>query len=407
MGKFRINGGIPLFGTVRVSGSKNAALPVIFATLIARGVSVIENVPDIGDVRVALKIIEGLGAKISLNADTAIIDTSELEYSVPPLELTSSLRASTYLLGSSLARFGRVEICPFGGCNFSLRPIDMHLDAVRSFGGEISGLEISAKGLSAADISFGKRSVGATVNSLLLAAACNGKSTIRGAAIEPHIMTLIDFLRSLGAKIENSGDTLTVTGGALHGGRVRLGGDMIEAGSYIAASLITGGRVCIVGADPFELTAFISALSSGGAVISADNGMLVAERAPSAYVTLTAAPYPGFPTDLQPIVAPLLYRYGGRITDTVWQDRFGYLLSLSRFGIASRRIGNSADIFPSELRPATVTAPDLRGGMALVLSALATDGVSEIEGAETILRGYSSLAEKLSALGAEIECSEM
>lgn len=407
MGKFIINGGAPLFGKVAVSGSKNSALPIIFATLIARGVSVIENIPDIGDARVATDIVRLFGASVIAEGNRTTVDTSEVEYTSVPATLLRQLRASTYLLGSSLVRFSKAEIQGFGGCNFSPRPIDMHLDAIRAFGGVIDGANIITKGLKCADITFAKRSVGATVNALLLAAGTEGESHISGVALEPHIMTLIDFLRSAGAEISLSGDSMTVRGGALHGGTVAIGGDMIEAGTYLTASLVTGGSVRVGGASSDELSSFIDALGHGGAEFVCRGGIMSVCGAMCRPVNICTAPYPGFPTDLQPVVAPLLSRSGGKIIDTVWKERFGYLEQLSRFGISSRRIGNCAEIFVSEPKPSTAVATDLRGGIALILAALAADGVSVIHSAETVLRGYERLVPKLTALGAEIEyCPE-
>lgn len=405
MGSFRIRGGAPLFGRVRVSGSKNAALPVIFASIATCGISAIDNLPDISDVRAALAILEHLGARITRSGLTTYIDTRALEYAEPPSELVGVLRASTYLLSSMLVRFGRVKIGEFGGCSFAPRPIDMHLYAISSHGAVINQDEIRAEHLFPSEISFDKRSVGATVNALILAAATPGRSLISGCALEPHILTLIDYLRSAGACITIAGDVATVHGCTLTGGKVHIGGDMIEAGSLLAASVISGGAVGVYGADPVELRSFVAPFIGAGLEYSADSAIML-KGMPRAELNIVTAPYPGFPTDLQPIAAPLLSFSGGSLTDTVWQGRFGYLSELARFGIRSRVVNGRAEIFRSEPHAAEATAPDLRGGMALMLAALAADGESIIHSGELLLRGYERLAEKLIALGAEIEYIE-
>lgn len=402
MGSFIVKGGAPLYGRVRVSGSKNAALPILFASLITNGISKIHNLADIGDVRVAIRIIEAYGARVTRMGYTTFIDTRELYYTAPPEREVASLRASTYLLSSCLARFGRAKICNFGGCNFGPRPIDMHLLALVSHGAKIENGEIFAKELHPSEIDFHIRSVGATVNAIIAAAGTPGESVIRGIAEEPHIMTLISYLKSAGAEIELIGDTLTVSGGELTGGEVTVEGDMIEAGTFIAASIMTGGRISVSGADPEHLLSFTEPLRQSGVNINTD-ALVTAYGKPRVPLSFIAAPYPAFPTDLQPIAAPLLAHSGGTLTDTVWKTRFGYLTELSKLGVASRRLENTAEIFPSEIKAGEVRAPDLRGGAALLLAALAADGESIIHSAELVLRGYERLVEKLTLLGAEIE----
>ncbi len=403
MGKFIINGGVPLYGKVRVSGSKNSALPILFATLAVRGVSHIRSLPDIGDVRVALDILRSFGARIHQEGDVTEIDTRILNYASPPAEKLACLRASTYLIGAGLVRFGRVELPEIGGCNFSARPIDMHLDTVRAFGGSVDSSALELPSPHGAKICFLKRSVGATVNALILASGIPDESVIEGAACEPHIMNLVAFLRSAGAQIEYECGTFRVQGCELGGAEVTVGGDMIEAGTYLAAALVTGGRVKVSGIDPLELSSFTSLLCECGAECRTEpDGIIASGRLTRPSQVVTGA-YPDFPTDLQPIIAPVLAHSGGKITDTVWCDRFGYLDELRRLGVSSRRLGNTAEIFPSEYKCATATAPDLRGGMALILAALGADGVSVIDSAHTVLRGYEAPEVKLRALGAEIE----
>ena len=403
MAKFHVCGGKPLVGTVRVSGSKNAALPIIFASLTTRGVSRFYNLPDITDVRDALGIIRELGAKIHNEGSVTFVDTRELHYlSVTP-ERVRRIRASTYLIGSCLARFGRAELLPFGGCSFSLRPIDMHLDAAEKFGATVSGDKLTLAKLSPAEIVFRQPSVGATVNALIMAASTEGESHIFGAAREPHILALISYLRSAGARINISDGVITVVGRELSGGVAVIPGDMIEAGTYLTASLITGGDVRVTGFDPRELSAFTSPLLSAGVIERVLDGEVSIHGLPRREISVTTGAYPAFATDLQPIFSTLLaVSRGGSIEEQVWRSRFGYLDELSKFGLSYSREGNKVRIFKSDIHPACASATDLRGGASAVLLALAADGESEISSGELILRGYDSFVEKLKNIGADI-----
>lgn len=405
MKSFVILGGKPLVGNVTVSGSKNSALPILFATVIARGESIIENLPKIGDTEAALTILSELGADIRLDGNTARINTESLVYSEPSSALTSLIRASTYLIGSLLGRFGKCRLSTFGGCNFADRPIDIHLDSAYRLGAIREGELLLANNLHPAEITLRLPSVGATVNTLLLASSIKGKTVIRGFAREPHILTLIDFLRSAGAKIELSDGEITVEGGDLHGGRVRIDGDVLEAATLLTAGAITNGRVGVIGVDFNAMNSITRAFSALGLSLLYEGEALVCERGEYSYYTeIVARPYPGFPTDLQPIFAPLFASLsGGKITDTVWRERFGYLDELARLGVKSARLTDGALIYKSKQHSGTASSPDLRGGMSLVLSALHSRGESRIYSAEKILRGYESLDEKLSALGADIK----
>ena len=404
MASFVVNGGTALSGDVCISGSKNAALPILFATLIARGENEIYNLPSITDVAVALDILRGFGAKISCSGNLTLIDTEKLEYALPSEKNVAAIRASTYLIGSCLSRFGISDIMHFGGCNFSKRPIDFHIEAAEAFGAVLSGDTLYNSNPKAAEYTVKKRSVGATVNALLLAAGTSGRSKIYGAAEEPHIEALIAFLSSAGAQISHKNGEITVTGGALHSGRAAISADMIEAGTYMLASLATGGRTRIFGAPINELSALLDTLSEAGAKYEIGDGFLLTKAPPNKPINITTAPYPGFPTDLQPLMAPLLAkRLGGSICDTVWQGRFGYLRELSRFGVLSEIKGDRAEIFSSSISAANASATDLRGGAAALICALMAKGESKISGAELVLRGYERPIEKLRSLGAKIE----
>ena len=405
MKEIYINGGKALYGTVRVGGSKNAALPIIFATLVTRGVSRLDNVPDIGDVRVALRIISELGARVIRTGSTLYIDTESLEYKEISQNLLSRIRASSYLIGASLSRFGKYKISRPGGCNFSDRPIDLHIYAAECFGARLDGDMISAPRLTSAEVRLRLASVGATANALIMASAVDGVSEIYNFAKEPHVMALARFLASAGASIFIDDEKITVRGGSLGGGYSRIIGDMIEAGTYLAAGLVTDGEVTVSGVDVSDMRAFLSFLTAIGARVEVDNGKITVTRgALHRAVTVVADPYPAFATDLAPIAAPVIASLSrGTIYDNVWRERFGYLSELSRFGLLSSRSDNSALIHHSLLRGARASAPDLRGGAACVLCALAAEGQSVIENAEMLLRGYEGIDKKLRAIGADIK----
>lgn len=404
MGQFIIRGGRALRGDISVSGSKNSALPIIFSCILLRGKSTITNLPNISDVKVALRILELLGATVTEIPGGVTVDSENLQYADIPECLTSKIRASTYLLGAMLGRFGRCRLEEYGGCNFDLRPIDMHVYAAECVGARQVGCSLFADGLRGGNISFNKISVGATVNAILLTATATGESRIYGYAREPHVMSLIDFLRSAGACIEVTEECIIVEGRELSSGKCEIIGDMIEAGTYISLSLMTGAELSIYGADRYHLSSFIDALIDGGAVFEFGEGYIRPRGRIWEEMRITAEPYPAFPTDLQPETAPLMARYmGGSITDKVWRRRFGYLGELEKFGVEYELCENSAYIKPSAFHPARATAPDLRGGIALVMCALAADGESIVDNSEVIKRGYESIADKLRSIGADIE----
>ena len=403
MGRFMINGNKRLCGEIAVDGSKNAALPVIFSCILVKGKSVIDNLPDIADVDVALEILRGFGARVERFPSYAIINTENLVYNVPGEELVSKIRASSYLIGACLARFGRAEIQRFGGCNFDARPIDMHIYAAKALGASLSGDELYAAKLHGGDIHFKNVSVGATVNAILLSASADGRSRIYGYAREPHVISLIEFLKSGGADIIVKPECIEVVGRIITDSYAKIIPDMIEAGTYLALSLITGSVLKIVGADTGHLDSFIQALQSAGAKFLSVGDTITATGNLTERADIVTAPYPAFPTDLQPQTAALLAAcFGGKITEGVWHNRFGYLDELSKFGVRFLRGDGYAEIFKSEFNPANATAPDLRGGAALLLCALSADGESVIENSEIIKRGYGNITEKLRRVGADI-----
>ena len=405
MERITVNGTRPLSGHITVSGSKNAALPILFASLAARGVSKISRVPDITDTRVALELVSDLGALVLREGDTVYIDSRRLCCNVPNPGLVSKIRASTYLMGAMLSAFGRCPLMDFGGCNFADRPIDLHLYAFRCLGAEIKDGMIILDKPHPAEICFSKASVGATANALIVASGIEGTSVIRGHASEPHIMALVDFLRSMGAEIIMSEDFVTVKGTELHGGTAEIIGDMIEAGSYLSLGLVTGGEVSVSGCPAEHMRAYCEFLGAAGAFVSLESDKISCRfGAEKKYTSVVAEPYPAFPTDLQPIAAAVLaISQGGVIYDNVFPDRFGYLYELLNFGLKSKVHHGYAEIFPSELCSGDATAPDLRGGMACLICALGARGESHIYSPELLLRGYENLEDKLRRIGADIK----
>lgn len=404
MSRLVINGGQRLSGEISVGGSKNAALPIIFACIATRGVSEIDNLPDIADVDVALEILSLFGAVIRREGARAIIDTRVLTYTTLPGRLTSALRASTYLLGACLARFSKVDLCAYGGCSFGDRPIDMHISAAESLGAHLSDGILLTEGLTQGIIRFNKISVGATVNALIMCSVCHGESRIYGYAREPHVFSLIDFLRLAGAKIFVYEEFISVEGGMLGSSYSYIIPDMIEAGTYLAISLATESDLTVVGANAAELASFSDFLRLNGATVEEGSGCMRALGGFCRFAELETGPYPSFPTDLQPQMAPIMAKFfGGSIVERVWRERFRYLDELSRLGVSYNRFDSGARIFSSVFTSGNATATDLRGGAALLIAALSAKGESVIDSAEIIRRGYADLVSKLALIGAKIK----
>ena len=398
-----ISGGKSLSGRIRPGGSKNAVLPIIFATLATRGISVIKNVPDITDVDDALAIISSFGARVARDGETLTVDTKELTYQEPDTALTERIRASTYLMGACLARFGHVKKPSFGGCNFEPRPIDLHLYAFGQLGALEYGDELVISSSQVKNIHFTKPSVGATANALILASSLPCRTYIHGYAKEPHIRVLAEYLAFSGAEIILEEDKITVIGGELHGATVTIPTDPIESVTYSFLSLMTDGEVSVTDAPFSELLPVLLPLKSAGINVKFTNSELLLSGALRSGVLFIAAPYPGIPTDVQPLLAPLLGKFsGGIISDSVFPRRFGYIDELRKLGLSAEYSSGKAVINPSTFHHAAVTAPDLRGGAALMLAALAADGESVIASSERIMRGYGGIIKKLRSVGAEI-----
>ncbi len=399
-----VRGGKPLYGTVTADGSKNAVLPLLFATLLTDGVSVFRGVPKIGDVEVSLRILSAFGAESEWIAPGVLrIDASNVREALPNASDVSSLRAATYLIGATYARFGRAKLMPYGGCAFCSRPIDLHLLACRAFGGRLTDDGEIRGVLRPGYVNFPAVSVGATVNALFMAALSPGESFIRRPAREPHVMSLVRYLRLAGATVSVTSEGMLVRGEKLHGAEMTVIPDMIEAGTYLLAGLTTGGEVTVK-TDVSHFSAFFTTLFRMGADLRIGEGEVTAVGGkPLSFGSLKTAPYPGFPTDLHPPTVPLFaVNAGGDVSETVFPSRFGYLSALSEFGVRYAGEEPSFRIYPSKLHPAEVTAPDLRGGVAAVLTALAAEGESRIRGAKLIHRGYAGLTSKLRSLGADV-----
>lgn len=410
-----VRGGALLGGEVEIGGSKNAALPLLFAGILTGEECVFAALPRVSDVLRTLEILRALGARIRfLSSGEVAVDYSAVHPVLPPSHLTLAIRGSTYLLGSMLGRFGKAVLGGAGGCDFGSRPIDQHLLGFATLGARIEEGEVLAlnapNGLKGADFTLAMPSVGATANLILAAVLASGETVIRNAAAEPHVVALCEFLCAAGARIEGIGtQTVRVFGvSCLHGVAHRIIPDMIEAGTYLCAGMACGGSVTATKVRPDHLDALLGCFRQMGATVKCGKdwvSVVCAEKYRN--IELETAPYPGFPTDLHPQMTAL-FALGARATGTgvmrecIWQERFRYVEGLRKMGADILLEGECATVHPAPLRAATVRSPDLRGGAALLLAALGTRGESEITNAATLARGYEHLEEKLTALGASV-----
>ena len=419
MQKYIVRGGHPLHGEVRISGAKNAAVAIIPAALLVDGVCRIENVPQISDVTVLLKILQKLGANVRfLNASDVEIDCTHIRTTHVPQELAHKLRASYYLIGALLGRFGSAEVSMPGGCNFGgVRPIDQHVKGFVAMGADVrEGDYIVAKAaggrMKSANIYLDVVSVGATMNIMMAAALADGVTIIENAAKEPHVVDLANFLNLMGANIKGAGtDTIRVFGvQSLHGGSYAIIPDQIEAGTYMTAVAATGGDVLLRGIIPKHMDCITAKLLEMGVEVEEQDDTLRIRRTGVLQRTnVKTLPYPGFPTDMQPQITTVLALAQGTsiVTEGVWDNRYRYVGELTRMGAQIRVEGKTAIIEGvSHLTPATVQAFDLRAGAAMVVATLAASGTSEILNVQYIERGYEDIVGKLRALGADIESVE-
>lgn len=419
MTKYIVQGGHPLFGEVRISGAKNAAVAIIPAALLVDGVCRIENIPQISDVTALLKILEQLGANVRfLNRSSIEIDCRHISTTQVSQELAHKIRASYYLIGALLGRFGEAEVSMPGGCNFGgVRPIDQHVKGFVAMGAEVrEGDFICAKAeggrMKGANIYLDVVSVGATMNIMMAAVLAEGTTVIENAAKEPHIVDLANFLNSMGADVKGAGtDTIRIFGvDKLHGGSYAIIPDQIEAGTYMAAVAACGGQVLVRGIIPKHMDCITAKLQEMGVQVEEQDDTLLVRRSGKLHrANVKTLPYPGFPTDMQPqiTVALCLAEGTSMVTEGVWDNRYRYVGELTRMGAQIRVEGRSAVVEGVDhLNAASVQAYDLRAGAAMVIAALAAEGTSEVSNVHYIERGYEDIIEKLRSIGAQIESVE-
>ena len=421
MNKYMIRGGRELFGEVTVSGAKNAAVAIIPAALLVDGVCRIENIPQISDVTLFFSILEELGAKVRvLNQHAIEIDCHAIHSTRPSYDLARRIRASYYLLGALLGRFGQATVAMPGGCNFGVRPIDQHIKGFTTMGAEVSVeggfIHTAARNgrLVGAPVYLDVVSVGATMNIMMAAALAEGTTTIENAAKEPHIVDLANFLNSMGADIKGAGtDSIKIRGvKRLTGGSYGIIPDQIEAGTYMAAVAAAGGRLLIRNVIPKHMDCISAKLTEMGVTVEEeDDTLLVSRSGPLQRTNVKTQPYPGFPTDMQPQIAVVLSLAQGTslVTEGVYgANRFKYMDELRRMGGQVQVDGRVAVIEGVEyLTGAPVQACDLRAGAALVIAGLAARGVTELSQVQFIERGYEDLVGKLRSVGADIRVEEI
>ncbi len=415
MDKFVINGGIKLQGEVRISGAKNAALPLLAATILAETPITLTNVPNLKDVNTLVELIAGLGISISYSGDTVKADTSTLNNQFAPYELVKTMRASILVLGPLVARYGSAQVSLPGGCAIGSRPVDQHLKALEALGAhiEVENGYVNAKvdgRLKGADITFDMVTVGGTENILMAAVLAEGVTTLRNAACEPEITDLANMLIKMGAKIEGvDTDTLVITGvESLQGCEYAVVADRIETGSYLAAAAITGGKVKTTHTDPTLLEAVLDKFEEMGAEVTRGDDWIeldMQDKRPKA-VSFRTLPHPDFPTDMQAqLMAVNAIGHGfATISETIFENRFMHVAELTRMGANIQVEGNDAVVTGVEkLSAAPVMATDLRASFSLVLAALAAEGESIVDRIYHIDRGYENVEAKLQSLGAQIK----
>ena len=417
MEKYIIHGGTALRGEVEISGAKNAAVAIIPAALMVDGVCRIENIPQISDTDMLLTILKELGAKIKfINKSTIEIDCTNVRYQDAPYDLMRKIRASYYLIGAMLGRFGSAKTTMPGGCNFGVRPIDQHIKGMTALGADVdvkNGFvyaDARDGRLHGARIYLDKVSVGATMNIMLAAALAQGRTIIENAAREPHIVDLANFLNSMGADVRGAGtDTIKVNGvDKLHGGSYAIIPDQIEAGTYMVAAAATGGEVLVKNVIPRHLECISAKLRETGTIVQEyEDSVLVKGASTLRRVNIKTLPYPGFPTDMQPPMGALMCVANGTsvITEGVYDNRYKYTNELRKMGAEIQVDGRVAVIEGGKrLTGAPVHACDLRAGAAMVIAGMCASGTTVVDDVRFIERGYENFVGKLKALGADIEC---
>ena len=415
MKRFFVSGGEQLHGEVHIQGAKNSVLPMLAATVLFDGVSILEGCPHLSDVETAVEILRELGAKTAWQGDTLLVDAGSLSRCSISELLMRQMRSSVIFLGALLARFGEAELFYPGGCQLGPRPIDLHLRALGELGAEITveggAIRAKAKKLRAAELTMDIPSVGATENAILAATAAEGVTVIRNAAREPEIVDLQQFLRSLGVRIRGAGSSnITVEGCAtLHEGHHKVMPDRIVAATYQAAGAACGGEIRLIGAEEKRLQTVLAPLRAAGCELACDADGISLRRkgALLAVPLIRTATYPGFPTDAQAVLmAALLKSRGATVfVENIFENRYRHVDELVRMGADIRVEGRVAVVYGVErLQGADLYCTDLRGGAALAVAALSAEGESVLHEIHHIERGYEDLARDLAALGAAVRC---
>ena len=402
-------------GQVRISGSKNAVLPILAGTLLANGPVIIRNVPHLHDVTTTMELLGRMGVSLTIGEKMSIeVDPTSLENTFAPYELVKTMRASILVLGPLLARYGQAEVSLPGGCAIGARPVDMHLSGLEAMGADIDVeqgyIKARCKRLKGARIVMDQVTVTGTENLMMAASLADGTTIIENAAREPEVVDLADFINAMGGRIENAGtDMITIHGVEnLHGCDYSVLPDRIETGTYLVAAAITGGKVLIKHTDPRLLDAVLAKLEEAGALIDIGEDWIELDmegRKPQS-VNIRTAPYPGFPTDMQAQFCALnaIAEGTGSVTETVFENRFMHIQEFVRLGANVHLEGNTVIIKGVEgLNGAQVMATDLRASASLILAGLVAQGETVVDRIYHIDRGYDHIEEKLSSLGAQIQ----
>ncbi len=415
MDKLIIQGGIPLEGEIRISGAKNAALPILAATLLAEGPMVIGNVPHLHDITTTMELLGRMGCSLTVDERMHIeVDTSTIKEFFAPYELVRTMRASILVLGPLLARFGSADVSLPGGCAIGSRPVNLHLQGLTQMGAELSVeggyIRAKAKRLKGVDMVLDLVTVTGTENLMMAATLAKGVTVIRNAAREPEVVDLADCLIAMGAKIEGAGtDTIRIEGvESLGGTHYDILPDRIETGTYLVAAAMTGGRVKLKNTRPHLLEAVIAKLNEAGAHMTMGDDWIELQMNGDSLkaVNIHTSPYPGFPTDMQAQFTAMncIASGTGTITESVFENRFMHVLELQRMGAQVKLEGNTAiTTGVKQLTSAPLMATDLRASASLVLAGLVAKGATEVDRIYHIDRGYETIEEKLSNLGAQIK----
>jgi len=414
MNKLLIQGGVRLDGEIRISGAKNAVLPILAGTLLAEGTAVVENVPHLHDVTTTVELLGSMGVHVVIDEKLSIeVDSSTIENYVAPYHLVKTMRSSILVLGPLLARFGQAEVSLPGGCAIGSRPVNLHIKGLQDMGAQIEVrngyIHATAKRLRGARLVMELVTVTGTENLMMAATLAEGTTVIENAAREPEVVDLANFLIAMGAKIEGAGtDTITIEGvEKLHGTRYRVLPDRIETGTYLVAAAITGGRIKVKDTAPKLLDAVLNKLREAGAEIEIGEDWISLDmkgKRPKS-VNIRTAPFPAFPTDMQAQFAALNTIADGTATvvETVFENRFMHVQELQRMGADIEVEGNTAIIRGvDKLTSAPVMATDLRASASLIMAGLAAEGETEVQRIYHIDRGYEIIEEKLALLGANI-----